>query len=179
MFYAIGLWAQAAVEVLSRGFYALADTATPVKAAVFAMLVNLVLSAMLGDMIGFEGLALALSLAAIAEAALLYLLLRERMGALEEHETAVSLARTVSATLFMGLAVIALGVAGRGMGWGSPWGLWEALVAVAVASLAGGLAFLAWALVFRGGEAELLARRVATVVRSRLELRNQGARTPG
>jgi putative peptidoglycan lipid II flippase len=174
LFYCIGLWAQAGVEVLSRGFYALSDTATPVKAAVFAMVINLVLSPILGDLMGFEGLALALSLAAIAEAVLLYLLLREVIGPLEERETAVSLARTVSATLFMGLAVLALGLTASQAGWEAPWSFFRAGVAVVAAIAVGGGAFLAWALVFRGGEAEILVRRVTAVVQSRLDARTRG-----
>ena len=43
VFYSIGLCAQGGIEILSRGFYALSDTRTPVTFAVVCMVANLVL----------------------------------------------------------------------------------------------------------------------------------------
>ncbi|MBI2321014.1 MAG: murein biosynthesis integral membrane protein MurJ, partial [Chloroflexi bacterium] len=81
-FYALALVAQAAVEILTRGFYALRDTRTPVAVAVVAMGVNVVASALLVVDLGHRGLALALALASACEAALLLGLLRRRLGGL-------------------------------------------------------------------------------------------------
>ena len=47
LFYSIGLFAHAAIEIVSRGFYVLGDTRTPVALAVASMLLNIVLSALL------------------------------------------------------------------------------------------------------------------------------------
>ncbi len=66
-FYALGLFAHATVEIVTRAFYALHDTATPVIVGVLAMGANIVLSLILVRPMGYAGLALANSLATIAE----------------------------------------------------------------------------------------------------------------
>ncbi|HET7738647.1 MAG TPA: murein biosynthesis integral membrane protein MurJ, partial [Tepidiformaceae bacterium] len=66
-FYCIGIVPMAGIEIHSRGFYALSDTRTPVLFAVVAMLITLVLSALLWDRHGLEGLAFAVSAAAWVE----------------------------------------------------------------------------------------------------------------
>lgn len=168
LYYAVGLWAQGVVEVLSRGFYALGDTATPVKAAVLAMGMNLVASIVLKDPMGFEGLALALSIASIGEAFVLYFLLRDQMGPLEEEETIASLVRTVSASAFMALAVLALGFTARDHGWSGPWSFWRASIAVTVVAGVGAATFAAWGLLFKGGEAEMVVLRLRGLLEARL-----------
>lgn len=159
-YYAVGMWAQAAVEVLSRGFYALSDTRTPVIVAVIAMLVNLAFSLPLKNIMGFEGLALALSVAAIVEACVLYVLLRERMGALGEKQTALSLGRTLAATAIMAAWVLAIGLGARGAGWTGPWTFLRAAVAVAIAGGVGAAIFVVAALVLQADEALTVLRRL-------------------
>jgi putative peptidoglycan lipid II flippase len=75
--YSIGLIAFMLVKVLAPGFYARKDTATPVKIGITAMVANMFLNLLLAFPlmylwnIGHVGLALATSLAAILNAALL------------------------------------------------------------------------------------------------------------
>lgn len=79
-FYAIGLVAHAALEIIVRAFYALHDTMTPVLAGVGAMVLNIVLSLVLVNWLSFGGLALANSVATLLETVLLFWLLRGRLG---------------------------------------------------------------------------------------------------
>lgn len=71
MFYAVGLLGQAAGQLLTRGFYSLQDTRTPVKIGVFTVLINLALSLVLIRYLQHGGLALANSLANLTNMALL------------------------------------------------------------------------------------------------------------
>lgn len=80
-FYCAGIVPQAAIEIHSRGFYALGDTRTPVGLAVVAMGFNLVLSALLWERYGLEGLAFAFAAAAWIEWASLYYVYLRRTGA--------------------------------------------------------------------------------------------------
>ena len=66
-FYALGLFAHAVVEIVTRAFYALHDTLTPVLIGVAAMSVNVVLSLILIGPLTHGGLALANSTATILE----------------------------------------------------------------------------------------------------------------
>ena len=112
LFYGIGLFAHTAIEILSRGFYALGDTRTPVALAVMSMLVNLILAAALVDRFELRGLALALSVATIAEAVILAALLHGRLdGRLFNRATLGSTLRTLIASAVMGQALF-LGLAG-------------------------------------------------------------------
>lgn len=104
--YAIGLFAHAGIEILSRGFYALSDTRTPVAFAVISMVVNLVLSLILVWPFGVGGLAAALSAAAIVEFVLLVRTLARRLHGLDGARVAASVARTCVAALLMAEVVL-------------------------------------------------------------------------
>jgi putative peptidoglycan lipid II flippase len=101
VFYSVALFAHAGIEIVSRGYYAMSDTRTPVAYAVVSMLINLVLSLVLVWPFGIKGLAAALSVATIVEFALLVRTLDRRLRGLATREIAVSTARTVTATVLM------------------------------------------------------------------------------
>ncbi|MFN0070149.1 MAG: murein biosynthesis integral membrane protein MurJ, partial [Chloroflexota bacterium] len=83
IFYSIGLAGHASVEIVDRVFYALHDTRTPVTVAVGAFVLNIVLSlGLMQTELNYRGLALAHSLAALTEAAILLWLLSRRVGGL-------------------------------------------------------------------------------------------------
>lgn len=73
--YAVGLAGFVLVKVLAPGFFARQDMKTPVKVAVVAMVVNILLSLVLVSPMAHTGLALATSLAAWVNASLLLHLL--------------------------------------------------------------------------------------------------------
>jgi putative peptidoglycan lipid II flippase len=80
-FYAFGLAAFAAAEILVRTFYAMRDTRTPVFVGILAVASNIALGwSLLRLGAGLSGLAMAFSTANILEALLLLLLLRRRIG---------------------------------------------------------------------------------------------------
>jgi putative peptidoglycan lipid II flippase len=101
VFYAAGLFAHSGIEILSRGFYALSDTRTPVAFAVISMIVNLLLSLALVVPFGIRGVASALSVAAIVEFVLLWRTLARRVPGLDDSIMATSLLRTGAATVLM------------------------------------------------------------------------------
>ena len=74
--YALGLPAFIFIKVLASAFFSRQDTKSPVKIGVVAMLVNVVLNLILVNFLAHAGLALATSIAAYVNAALLYLTLR-------------------------------------------------------------------------------------------------------
>ncbi|MFL5806422.1 MAG: murein biosynthesis integral membrane protein MurJ [Roseiflexaceae bacterium] len=82
-YYALGLAAFAAAEILVRTFYAMQDTRTPVIVGIGAVGLNIALGwALLHLGAGLGGLALAFSIANTLEASLLLALLRRRLGPL-------------------------------------------------------------------------------------------------
>ncbi len=100
-FYALGLTAHAAVEIIVRAFYALHNTWTPVLAGVGAMILNISLSLLLVDRLGYGGLALANTVATTLEMTALLWLLRRKLGGLEAKRLAATLARSLAAAAVM------------------------------------------------------------------------------
>lgn len=89
LWYAAGLVGHSVVEIISRAFYALHDTWTPVRVGIATMGLNLVFSlafTRLFDAIGWMphgGLALANSLATALEAVVLLVMMRRRLEGLD------------------------------------------------------------------------------------------------
>jgi putative peptidoglycan lipid II flippase len=78
----MGLWAIAGVRVTVPVFYALQDTATPVRVGIIAVLSTILFSLLLMEPLQHAGLALALSIASGLNLVLLLYLLRKRTGPL-------------------------------------------------------------------------------------------------
>ncbi|HIP97530.1 MAG TPA: murein biosynthesis integral membrane protein MurJ, partial [Anaerolineae bacterium] len=104
-FYALGLFAHAVVEIVTRAFYALHDTLTPVLVGVGAMSINVVLSLILIRPLAHGGLALANSTATILEMVGLLLVIRGRLEGLEGGRLLGSTLRTALAASLMGFGV--------------------------------------------------------------------------
>ena len=103
LYYSVGLWAFAGVRVVSQGFYSLQDTKTPVKIAVLALATNMLLSIVLIQTpLQHGGLALANSLAAALNLALLTRSIRKKIGRMDGRRILGSLIRIVPASVAMG-----------------------------------------------------------------------------
>lgn len=163
LFYALGLFAHAMLEILTRGFYALRDTKTPVAWSLVAMVLNIALGLVLMGPLGHGGLALGLSLSTILEATALFVLLRRRLGGLEDRSLAVSLIKIVVASFVMAAAVSILLLA-LGRSGGSQAG--NAAAAIGGSALGAGF-YLVVALVLRSKEIEPLRARIALKLRQR------------
>jgi putative peptidoglycan lipid II flippase len=103
--FSVGLWAVAAVRVVVNVFYAMQDIWTPVKVAIVSIVCNLVLSLLLMKSMNHAGLALAVSLSAMINLILLLTILRFRLGRLGMKNIVYSLAKIVTSSTFMGVAV--------------------------------------------------------------------------
>ncbi len=157
--YGLGIFAHSGVEILSRGFYALSDTRTPVAVAVAAMAMNVAFAALLLTPFGVRGLAGAASLAATLEFALLLRLLDVRLGGLERRELRRTVGGAVLASVVMAevvvVALILLNAAGMDDG-----GWWRTSVQVVVGGGLGALVFLAVAYRLNRDDVELITRRL-------------------
>ena len=161
LFYAIALAAHTSIEILSRGFYALGDTRTPVTFALASMLINVVLAAILFGPMELKGLALALSVATIFEAIGLFLVLNRRMDSnLWNRAMATGLYRIVIGTVLMAQAVGILLLVLDETGQFGPRSFFALLAGTAV----GGLVYYMATLVMRMSEAELLTARFQAVL---------------
>jgi putative peptidoglycan lipid II flippase len=100
--YAPGLLGYSAVKLAVPSFYALRDSRTPVTVSFGVMVLNIVLNVTLVRLLGYWGLALGTGLAALANALVLLLLLRDRLAGLDGRRVLVASAKITIASLFMG-----------------------------------------------------------------------------
>jgi len=106
--YAVGLAGYSAVRIASPTFYAIGESRVPAIVSGVAIAVNVSASVLLVRAIGFAGLALGTSLAAIANAALLLWLLRRRLGGLDERRLLSTLVKVVASAIAMAIVAGAL-----------------------------------------------------------------------
>jgi putative peptidoglycan lipid II flippase len=102
-FYAIGLLAYSVVRIVSPVFYALGRNRTPVIVSIVTVLVNAALNVMLVRTLGYRGLALGTSIAALFNAAVLLVLLRHHLGGLQDRRVLASFVRICVASAAMGV----------------------------------------------------------------------------
>jgi putative peptidoglycan lipid II flippase len=106
LFFAIGLVGHIVVHVLTRAFYAMQDTRTPVAWAIVAVAINVPLMALLVGPMGVEGLALALSISSVLEVIGLLWFLHRRLESIDEGAILSSVGRAGVAALAAALLML-------------------------------------------------------------------------
>ncbi len=108
--YALGLAGYAAIKVLTPAFYALGDSRTPMYVSLLSIGVNLaaVVSLLRYTQLGHAGLALSTSAVALIGFAILFEVLRRRIGGIDGRKLAESAGKVVAASAGMGLAIALL-----------------------------------------------------------------------
>jgi putative peptidoglycan lipid II flippase len=103
-FYALGLVGYSLARIASPTFYALDESRTPVKVSVVTVLANAALNLALARAMGYTGLALGTSIAALLNGGLLVMLLRRRLNGVEDRRVLTALAKILVASALMGVA---------------------------------------------------------------------------
>lgn len=161
-FLCLSIVPQAAIEIHSRGFYALGDTRTPVLLTVGAVVVNIVLSTILWERYGVEGLAISLSVASWLEWIFLYWLYARRTGSAADafrdlHAIARIAAAAAAMALFLGLVLPTFDEPGSAAAW----------VTVFAAAIAGLAVYLGVAILLRVEEVDEARSRLLSLLRPR------------
>ncbi len=137
-FYAVGLLGIAASIVLTRCFFAMHDSKTPVIVASGVVLLNVVCSALTVRQFGINGLAASNSLASLVEAVLLGYFLIRRIGVTDGEFAGTSFPSTAVASAAM--AVVSSSVATALWRVSAPF--WHHCAVLALAILVGGVTFI-------------------------------------
>lgn len=107
-YFAFGLWAVAGFRVLVGAWYALGRAYVTVWTGVGALAINVLLSIFLVGPLGHSGLALAISVAAIANLLSLIILLGNHLGGIQVGRLLLSSARCLTAAIIMAAVIQAL-----------------------------------------------------------------------
>ncbi len=102
-YYSLGMVAFGLRDVLTRAFYALKDTRTPMINATIAVVINIVLNIVMSRFLGIGGLALATSISGIISALLMFVTLRKKIGPFGLKEVTTSFVKIASASILMGI----------------------------------------------------------------------------
>ena len=104
LYYACGLWAFVGLKVVRTPFYSMQDTKTPLKVAVFSVIINVICSFVLIGPLKHGGLALSLSISAAVNFIILFYLLRAKLGRVDGKNILRSFIKVSIASIIMGLA---------------------------------------------------------------------------
>jgi putative peptidoglycan lipid II flippase len=155
LYYAVGLWAFSCIRVVVSAFYAMQDTRTPVKIAVAALLVNVIMSIMLMFPMKHSGLALATSIASAVNIVLLAVILRRKVGRFLKKSFWTSVLKTTLASGVMWLSIMAVI---HTLGWNSEGVFGERLLFLVVAMVVGLAVFALSSLILGSSEAKALLK---------------------
>ncbi|MFO0783243.1 MAG: lipid II flippase MurJ, partial [Phycisphaerales bacterium] len=107
--YAPAIWAYSMQQVVTRAFYALGDSTTPVKVSVWMVVLNFLLNiTLIWTPLGVGGLALSTAIAAVVQIFILQRLLTRRIGPAVDSATRASWGWTALASGIMAAAVLGL-----------------------------------------------------------------------
>lgn len=138
--YAVGLVGYATARIASPTFYALQQSRIPVAVSMGTIGLNVLMSLLLVRVIGFRGLALGTSLAALADGALLLFLLRRYLNGLDGSRLMATFLKVALASLIMAAVATAVENRATAVLGGSSFGAQAARLALEIGS---GLAALA------------------------------------
>ncbi|MCA9832680.1 MAG: murein biosynthesis integral membrane protein MurJ [Thermomicrobiales bacterium] len=103
--FALGLVGYGLAEIVTRVFYAMKDTVTPVITGILTVILNVIMCKLLMGSLQAEGLAISLSITTACEAIIMMLFLRYRTGQIFSDGFFMWLMRTLGATLVMGIVI--------------------------------------------------------------------------
>lgn len=101
--YSLGLTSYGGAKILSSAFYSLKDTVTPLKVSGFCLALNLALNLILMWPLKIGGLALATSISATSNLVILFIILRKRIGTIDEKRLISSFIRICVSSILMGI----------------------------------------------------------------------------
>lgn len=143
-YYSLGLPAYAMAKIFANAFYAFQDTRTPVKTAVWAMIIHVILCVLLMHPMGVGGLALATAIASYFNLLFLIIYLRKRIGNLGLKKILISGIKSVISAAATGIAAWYMCNVSNNL-----------FIAVPVAIISGILAFLIFSKLLRSEELEI------------------------
>jgi putative peptidoglycan lipid II flippase len=104
--YGLGVWAYCGLLIVHRGFYAVGDRLTPLRAGMVSVVLNLVLSFALIWPLEGKGLALETAVSAMVQVMLAGWLLQKKIGRLDWRPIGFTTLKTLLATTAMGIVCV-------------------------------------------------------------------------
>ena len=158
-YFSLGLLAFAVVEAVTRAYYAMKDTRTPVITSVGTIAINIALSWFLAPRLGHGGLALSIALTTTIEMAVLLVVLARRIGGLGFDLYASFMRMLVAGAIFAFVANLLGGPLARATDPADGRSISQ-IVAIVVTFLAAGATYLVAAYYLRVPELRVVVQQV-------------------
>jgi len=155
--YALGLWAYSVLRVFVSSFYSLQDSRWPLKAAIVALVVNVVASLALMIPLKHNGIALAGSISATINVVILAFVLKRKIGPYLDRSFCVSILKIVISSVLM---LAAIGAIEYFMPWNTQAGLKTRLTYLVTAVSAGACVYFLCAYLLKSPEIHSLIGRL-------------------
>ena len=104
--YAIGIIGYAVKEILSRGFYSLGDTKTPMINSSISVIINIILDLIFIKPFSYMGLAMATSISYMVTVVLMFFSLRKKVGSFNGSAVVSTFLRSLIGAIVMSIVVI-------------------------------------------------------------------------
>lgn len=106
VFYSLGLFAHSAIQVITRGFYSVKDTRTPVAIGAISVAVNVILNLVFVrySNLALGGIAFSFSLSGILNMILLLYILNRRLGGIDTGKILMTFVKSTFASIVMGIS---------------------------------------------------------------------------
>ena len=104
-FYSIGMIGFGLADIMSKVFYSLKDTKTPMINGAISMLINIVLNLILVRYMGHRGLAFSTSLASIISVSIYFIKLKQKIGYFGQDKIIKTTIKSLIASVMMGMIV--------------------------------------------------------------------------
>lgn len=101
-FYSLGIVGYGLREILSRAFFSLGDSKTPMLNGIIAVILNIVLSICLSQFLGMRGIALASSISVVFSSILLWIKLERKIGSFRSKSIITMSIKMSIVALFIG-----------------------------------------------------------------------------
>ena len=151
-FYSLGMIWFALQEILSKAFYSVMDSKTPVISAVGGIIINISLSFILSGSMGVDGLALAASISACACCIFSFVRLKMKYSGIKNLGIIKLILSGMSGgTAFFFARIWATGIIGGGS-------FVKALLILSISAFAGGMIYILSALVLKIKETEIIRK---------------------
>ncbi|MGX4598593.1 murein biosynthesis integral membrane protein MurJ [Faecalimicrobium sp. JNUCC 81] len=105
-FYSLGLVAMGVRDILTRVFYSLSDTKTPMINGSIALVMNIILNLILIKPLGYIGIAISTSIASIITIILLFISLKKKTGYFGGDKIIITGIKSLVAAIVMGVVTI-------------------------------------------------------------------------
>ncbi len=106
LYYSFGMIGYGIMEILNKAFYSMQDSKTPMKISIVAILLNVTLSVLLVNKIGYVGLPLAASGTSIAIACIMLYTLNKKIEKIVDRDVIKELMKTIVSGILMAVSII-------------------------------------------------------------------------